>query len=326
MPRSPAAARPVEHRDRADLGVHVDTVRKWRRRFCQHRLGRSDRLPRSGATAPFSAVQVTGEALACELPADTVSRWRSGSCPDLAAKSTRRGVVASVFGLPPCVAGWPPMRSSPGSTGPGSPRRANPTSPESWSCAGPVRRFFDGDPVAPMSTCSPREKPACRPGSGSTQPGGPPQDEGRCWSSRKYRRHGHPGLLAATTSSAQVIGHCAPRQHRTLHRPGHQCDDLRALRQARDECSGSSTTAPPIAADRPARLADAFPKRGHDPTRGARVLAKPDRDLLLRRPSKLLTPDNVAISNSWPNRSPHSKPGTTTPPQPFDWRFNRDDL
>jgi transposase len=81
----------------AGLGLHVDTVRKWRRRFCAERLaGLADR-PRSGRPRTFTAVQVAEvKALACELPADThlpLARW---SCPDLAAEAIRRGVVASV--------------------------------------------------------------------------------------------------------------------------------------------------------------------------------------------------------------------------------------
>lgn len=81
----------------ADLGVHVDTVRKWRRRFCQHRLAGLTDLPRSGRPRRFSAVQVAEvKALACELPADTGLPLAKWSCPDLAAEATRRGVVASV--------------------------------------------------------------------------------------------------------------------------------------------------------------------------------------------------------------------------------------
>jgi transposase len=41
----------------ADLGVHVDTVRKWRRRFYQRRLAGLDDLPRSGRPRRFSAVR-----------------------------------------------------------------------------------------------------------------------------------------------------------------------------------------------------------------------------------------------------------------------------
>jgi transposase-like protein len=42
----------------AQLRLHVDTVRKWRRRFHQYRLaGLADR-PRSGRPRRFSAVQV----------------------------------------------------------------------------------------------------------------------------------------------------------------------------------------------------------------------------------------------------------------------------
>jgi transposase len=81
----------------AHLGCHVDTVRKWRRRYCGDRLaGLADR-PRSGRPRHFTAVQVAEvKALACELPAASnipLARW---SCPDLAVEAIRRGVVDSV--------------------------------------------------------------------------------------------------------------------------------------------------------------------------------------------------------------------------------------
>ena len=54
------------------LGVTDDTVRKWRRRFCQHGLdGLRDRA-RPGRPRRFPATVVAEvKALACELPADT---------------------------------------------------------------------------------------------------------------------------------------------------------------------------------------------------------------------------------------------------------------
>jgi hypothetical protein len=51
------------------VGVCVDTVRKWRHRFCQHGIeGLVDR-PRRGRPRRFSAAAVAEvKALACELP------------------------------------------------------------------------------------------------------------------------------------------------------------------------------------------------------------------------------------------------------------------
>jgi transposase len=81
----------------ADLGLHIDTVRKWRRRFWQRRLAGLADLPRSGRPRRFSAVQVAEvKALACELPAESDLPLAKWSCPDLAAEAGRRGVVASV--------------------------------------------------------------------------------------------------------------------------------------------------------------------------------------------------------------------------------------
>ena len=79
------------------LGVSVDTVRTWRRRFCEHGIdGLTDR-PRSGRPRRFAArVVAEVKALACELPTDSgvpLARW---SCPELAGEAARRGIVGSV--------------------------------------------------------------------------------------------------------------------------------------------------------------------------------------------------------------------------------------
>lgn len=81
----------------AQIGLHVDTVRKWRRRFTRDRLaGLTDRC-RSGRPVSFTPVQVAEvKQLACTLPAETgvaLSRWSSS---DLAAEAVRRGVATSV--------------------------------------------------------------------------------------------------------------------------------------------------------------------------------------------------------------------------------------
>jgi transposase len=81
----------------AELGMHIDTVRKWRRRFTQHGIdGLADRA-RSGRPPGFTAVQVAEvKALACTLPAETgvpLSRW-SGT--ELANETTRRGLAETI--------------------------------------------------------------------------------------------------------------------------------------------------------------------------------------------------------------------------------------
>ena len=57
----------------AEVGVHVDTVRKWRRRFARDRIGRAGRpAAQSGRRREFTPVQVAEvKALACTLPAET---------------------------------------------------------------------------------------------------------------------------------------------------------------------------------------------------------------------------------------------------------------
>ena len=72
------------------VGVHVDTVRKWRSRFAVHGLdGLHDRA-RCGRPRRFTA-QVVAEvkALACELPTSSdlpLARW---SCLDLAREANQ---------------------------------------------------------------------------------------------------------------------------------------------------------------------------------------------------------------------------------------------
>jgi hypothetical protein len=80
----------------ARLGVHVDTVRKWRRRFCEHGIdGLTDRA-RSGRPRRFSAPVVAGvKALACELPAQSGTALARWSCPELAREAVGRGIAAA---------------------------------------------------------------------------------------------------------------------------------------------------------------------------------------------------------------------------------------
>jgi transposase len=87
------------------LGVCVDTVRKWRARFCARGLpGLADR-PRPGRQRIFAATaEAEVKALACALPAETgvpLARW---SCAELAAEAVVRGVVEAIS--PSTVGRW----------------------------------------------------------------------------------------------------------------------------------------------------------------------------------------------------------------------------
>jgi transposase len=81
----------------AQLGVCVDTARRWRRRFTTARLdGLVDR-PRTGRPRTFTAVQVAAiTALACTLPAETgipLSRWSSS---ELAVEAVGRKLTSAI--------------------------------------------------------------------------------------------------------------------------------------------------------------------------------------------------------------------------------------
>ncbi len=79
----------------AEVGVHVDTVRKWRRRFAAARLPGLKDAPRSGRPPVFTAAdRAEVIALACALPAESgvpLSKW---SCPELARELAARCQIA----------------------------------------------------------------------------------------------------------------------------------------------------------------------------------------------------------------------------------------
>jgi transposase len=80
----------------ARVGVHVDSVRKWRRRFAAAGLAGLKDAPRSGRPPVFTATdRAEAIALACALPAESglpLSRW---SCPELARELATRCQIAA---------------------------------------------------------------------------------------------------------------------------------------------------------------------------------------------------------------------------------------
>jgi transposase len=93
-----AAARGRDNaRIAADLGISVDTARKWRGRFAARRLEGLNDLPRSGRPRRIRAAERAAVvALACQLPAATgvpLSRWAG---PELAAELAARGLAGPI--------------------------------------------------------------------------------------------------------------------------------------------------------------------------------------------------------------------------------------
>jgi len=93
-----AAARGRDNaRIAADLGINIDTARRWRGRFAGRGLEGLNDLPRSGRPRQISAAERAAVvALACQLPAATgvpLSRWTG---PELAAELAAQGLAGPI--------------------------------------------------------------------------------------------------------------------------------------------------------------------------------------------------------------------------------------
>jgi transposase len=79
----------------ADLGISIDTVRKWRTRFAGHGLGGLKDLPRCGRPRRITALdRAAVVALACQLPAATGVPLAHWTGPELVAELTARHLVS----------------------------------------------------------------------------------------------------------------------------------------------------------------------------------------------------------------------------------------
>lgn len=81
----------------AELGLHVDTVRKWRKRFHEHRMAGLGDLPRAGRPPRFTPVQVAEvKALACSPPPERKAPLARWSAAELADQAVTEGLLETI--------------------------------------------------------------------------------------------------------------------------------------------------------------------------------------------------------------------------------------
>ena len=272
----------------AGLGVSVDTVRKWRGRFAARGLdGLRDRSrpgrPRRISAADRAAVV----ALACQLPAATgvpLGRWTG---PELAAELAARGLAS-------------PM--SPSSVlrilaeHPVKPWQYQswiyPRDPDFEAKAKVIldlyQGYYDGEPLGagdrilsfdakPQINARRRLHPTL-----PAAPGRPVRYE------HEYKRQGslallagldvHTGQVFASTPATTGITPFMDLAGQVMARPGYKnASRVFVIVDNGSDHRGQAAIG---------RLAKAPPERDHDPHPAARVLAEPDRDLLLRHPEE----------------------------------------
>jgi hypothetical protein len=313
----------------ADLGLHLDTARKWRRRFCAEGLAGLNDRPRTGRPRQFSAVQVAEvKALACELPTTSEVPLAKWSCPDLATEAIRRGVVDAVSAS--TVRRW----LAADAIKPWQHRSwIFPRDPDFGFKAGRVldlyARSFDGEPLgADEYVLSADEKPGvqARHRIHPSSPPGPGRRPIRVES--EYRRHGTLAYLAAyDVHHAQVIGHCAPttgiEPFTALVTKVMSSQPYASARRVFWIVDNGSSHRGWTAA---ARLSEAFPNAImiHTPVHASWLNQIEIYFSVVQR--KLLTPDNIAGLEQLAEQLTAFEARYNQAARPFDWRFNRDDL
>lgn len=228
------------------------------------------------------------KALACELAADSEAPLAKWSCPDLAVEAARRGIVASVSAS--TVRRW----LSTDAIKPWQHRSwIFPRDPDFAFKATRVldlyARIWDGEPLGDGDyVISADEKPGVQARS-RIHPGAPARPGRRPMRvESEYRRHGTLAYLAAyDVHHARVIGHCAPT---TGIEPFTALIDKVMTSEPYASArrvfwgGGQRRFAPRL--DRSSTPERRISERHDGPSTGARVLAQPGRDLLLRRPAK----------------------------------------
>jgi len=312
-----------------DLGVGVDTVRKWRRRFAEDGVdGLRDR-PRSGRPRTFAAAVVAEvKALACELPANSDTPLAKWSCPDLAAEAVTRGIVASVSGS--TVRRW--LASD----------AIKPWQHRSWifprdpdfavkasRALDLYARVWEGVALTDDDfVISADEKPGVQARSRihTSTPPGPRRRAMRVES--EYRRHGTVAYLAAyDVHRAHVTGHCASTTgiapFAELVNKVMTSEPYASARRVFWVVDNGSSHRGWTAA---ARLSDAFPNAQmiHLPVHASWLNQVEIYFSVVQR--KLLTPDDFTNLDELADKITAFEQRYNKASRPFDWRFNRDDL
>ena len=171
----------------AGLRITADTVRKWRGRFAARGLDGLAGLPRSGRPRRISELtRAAIVALACQLPATTgvpLSRWTG---PELLAEVTRAG-TGDELSVPSVRRILAKLRSSPGSTGPGSPRDPGLRS-QGGRDLGPYQGYWQGTRLQPGDRILSGRHQALHPGPRPL----PPHHPGRARQARTGRARIRP--------------------------------------------------------------------------------------------------------------------------------------
>jgi transposase len=319
MPNAQIAAR---------LGLCVDTVRKWRRRYCEQGLaGLADR-PRSGRPRRFTAAQVAEvKALACELPASSGTALAKWSCPELAREAVGRGIVSAVSAS--TIRRWLAHDA------------IKPWQHRSWiyprdpyfavkaaRVLDLYERIWQGQPLTDDEfVLSADEKPGVQARSRiyrSTpcRPGQPMRVE------NEYERHGTLAYLAAyDVHHARVIGRCEAttgiKPFMALAKQVMTTHPYASARRVFWVVDNGSSHRNWAAAQ---RLNDAFPNAEmvHLPVHASWLNQIEIYFSVVQR--KLLTPDDFADLEALAQQLLAFEARYNSAARPFDWRFTRTDL
>ena len=216
--------------------------------------------------------------------------------------------------------GCPRTRSSPGSTGPGSSPATRTSPPKPAGCSTSTPAPSTANRSVPTSTSSPpTRRPASRPAAAATPPWHQESPAG-CGSTTNTTAAARWPTWPPTTHRAQVFGRCEDTTG---------IDPFTALVEQVMTQEPYASAEPGVldrrqrllpprpSLDRPPR--ETVPERGHDPHPRPRLLAEPDRDLLLDRPTQSRhTPTTSPTSTRSKTDSPPSNGATTRPPGPSD--------
>ena len=301
----------------AGLGITVDTVRKWRRRFAVRGLdGLADR-PRPGRPRRVSAAdRAAVVALACQLPAVTGVPLGRQSGPELAAELAARGLASpmSASSVLRILAEHPvkPWQYQ---------SWIYPRDPDSEARAKVIadlyQGYYQGEPLGPgdrILSFDARPQINARRHPHPTLPAAPGRPVRY---EHEYRRQGSLALLARPGRAHRAGVRLHPAHHRdqAVHGPGragHSPPGVQGrgpgLRHRRQR----------LGSPRPGRHQPAgpgAPERDHDPHPGARVLAEPDRGSSSPSSRRKSSPQTTSTaSGSYPGPCWASRTATTRPP------------